>query len=123
MKSSDFLSFRPARMLLLAGAVILSLALHAQSRQVKLRMSIRNATLEQFINRLENATGYSFVYGQDVRLAKRISMEVKDETLGELLQRAFFDQPVNFSFSGKHVLLTPRELPRKRDLQRFTISG
>jgi outer membrane receptor for ferrienterochelin and colicin len=123
MKSSDFLSFRPARMLLLAGAVILSLALHAQSRQVKLRMSIRNATLEQFINRLENATGYSFVYGQDVRLAKRISMEVRDETLGELLQRAFFDQPVNFSFSGKHVLLTPRELPRKRDLQRFTISG
>ena len=123
MKSSDFLSFRPARMLLLAGAVILSLALHAQSRQVKLRMSIRNATLEQFINRLENATGYSFVYGQDVRLAKRISMEVKDETLGELLQRAFFNQPVSFSFSGKHVLLTPRELPRKRDLQRFTISG
>lgn len=123
MKSSDFLSVRPARILFLAVAVLLSLTLQAQSRQVKLSMSIRSATLEQFVSRIENATGYSFVYGQDVKLAKRISLEVKDETLGELLQRAFFDQPVGFSFSGKHILLHPRELPRKRDLRRFTISG
>lgn len=36
---------------------------------------IRNATLRTLVSQLENATGYTFIYGDEVRLTRRIDLK------------------------------------------------
>lgn len=103
--------------------VLLSVRMQAQSSNARLTMEIRNATLESLVKRLENSTGFTFVYGEEVRLNSRISLQVKQLTISELLEQAFRDQPVEFSINGKHIVLRKREMPKKKERRRFTISG
>lgn len=63
-------SHRPLRLLLLMGAVLLGVCLQAQNPQAPITMDIRNATLRALVSRLENATDYTFVYGDEVRLIR-----------------------------------------------------
>lgn len=114
---------RPFRLLLLMGAVLLGVCLQAQNPQAPITMDIRNATLRVLISRLENATGYTFVYGDDVKLTRRIDLNVQKLTIDQVLEEAFRDQPVEFKISGKHIVLRKREMPRKRERRRFTVSG
>lgn len=116
-------SHRPFRLLLLMGAVLLGVCLQAQNPQAPITMDIRNATLRALVSRLENATGYTFVYGDDVKLTRRIDLNVQKLTIDQVLEEAFRDQPVEFKISGKHIVLRKREMPRKRERRRFTVSG
>ena len=76
---------RPFRLLLLMGAVLLGVCLQAQNPQAPITMDIRNATLRALVSRLENATGYTFVYGDDVKLTRRIDLNVQKLTIDQVL--------------------------------------
>lgn len=123
MIQSNFFQHHHIRALLLMCVVLLSVRMQAQSSNARLTMEIRNATLESLVKRLENSTGFTFVYGEEVRLNSRISLQVKQLTISELLEQAFRDQPVEFSINGKHIVLRKREMPKKKERRRFTISG
>lgn len=123
MIQSNFFQHHHIRALLLMCVVLLSVRMQAQSSNARLTMEIRNATLESLVKRLENSTGFTFVYGEEVRLNGRISLQVKQLTISELLEQAFRDQPVEFSINGKHIVLRKREMPKKKERRRFTISG
>ena len=120
---SDLFQRHHIRTLLLVCVVLLNSQAQAQNPDARLTMEIRNATLESLVKQLENSTGYTFVYGEEVRLNGRISLQVKQLTIGELLEQAFRDQPVEFSINGKHIVLRRREMPKKKERRRFTISG
>lgn len=104
------------------GAVLLGVCLQAQNPQAPITMDIRNATLRALVSRLENATGYTFVYGDEIRLIRRIDLKVQKLTIGQVLEQAFREQPVEFEISGKHIVLRKREIPRRRERRRFTVS-
>lgn len=99
--------------LLLVCVVLLSNPLHAQTKETRLSLSFHNATLEDFVRQLEKTTGFSFIYGEDVKLTRRITLEAKSQTIGKILQRAFENEPVRFEISGKHILLYKRPVPQK----------
>ena len=109
--------------LLLVCVVLLSNPLHAQTKETRLSLSFHNATLEDFVRQLEKTTGFSFIYGEDVKLTRRITLEAKSQTIGKILQRAFENEPVKFEISGKHILLYKRSVPQKAVSRKFTISG
>ena len=111
------------RAVLLMCVVLFSTSVYAQNKEVRLNLIIRNATLEGFVKQLENATGFSFIYGEEVRLNRRITLEVHQQTISEILQRAFENEPVSFEISGKHILLHKRPVPQKPVSRKFTISG
>lgn len=111
------------RTLLLMCVVLLSTAAQAQNKDVKLTLTIRNATLENFVKRLENATGFSFVYGEEIKVYRRITVEAKELTIAEIPERAFAHEPVAFEISGKHILLRKRPMPERVKRRRFSISG
>ena len=123
MIQSNFFQHHHIRVLFLMCVVLLSGTARSQSTDVRLTMEIRNATLESLVKQLENSTGFTFVYGDEVRLNGRISLQVKQLTISELLEQAFRDQPVEFSINGKHIVLRKREMPKKKERRRFTISG
>ena len=125
MTDSIICSHHHIRTLLLMCVVFLSAALpaQAQNKEARLNLSVRNATLESFVRQVENSTGFSFIYGEEVKLTRRITLEAKQKTIAEILALAFADEPVRFEISGKHILLYKRTLPRKPAVRRFTISG
>lgn len=125
MTDSIICSHHHIRTLLLMCVVFLSASLpaQAQNKEVRLNLSVRNATLESFVRQVENSTGFSFIYGEEVKLTRRITLEAKQKTIAEILTLAFADEPVRFEISGKHILLYKRTLPRKPAVRRFTISG
>ena len=123
MNQFSFCSHHRIRALLLMCVVLFNSPVYGQNKEVRLSLTIHNATLEGFVKQLENATGFSFVYGEDVKLSRRINLKAEKQTIGEILQRAFEGEPVKFEISGRHVLLHKRPAPQKPVSRKFTISG
>lgn len=98
MTSSTICSHHRIRTVLLMCVVLLSASLHAQAqnKETRINLNIRNATLESFVKQLENATGFSFIYGEEVKLTHRITLEMKQKNISEILQRAFENEPITF---------------------------
>lgn len=123
MNHSTICSHHHIRAMLLICVVILTTSIYAQNKEVRLNINIRSATLESFVKQLENATGFSFVYGEEVKLTRRINLEARQQTISEILQRAFENEPIKFEISGKHILLYKRTDPQKPVSRKYTISG
>lgn len=123
MNDSTICSHHHIRVVLLMCVVLLTASLHAQNKEARLNINIRNATLESFVKQLENATGFSFIYGEEVKLTRRITLDAKQQTISEILQQAFKNEPIKFEISGKHILLHKRPMPQKSVSRKFTISG
>ena len=123
MKDSTICSHHHIRAVLLVCVVLLSNSLHAQMKEKLLSLSIRNATLDSFVKQTESATDFTFIYGEDVKILRPITLEAKQQTISEILQRVFGDEPVKFEISGKHIVLHKRPVPQKTVSRKFTISG
>lgn len=123
MNAITFCSHHRIRVVTLMCVVLLTASLRAQNKEARLTLSIRNADLETFVRQLENATGFTFIYGEEIKLTRRITLDAKQQTISEILQRAFDGEPVRFEINGKHILLQKRPLPQKPVSRKFTISG
>ena len=64
-------------LILTCGILFFSLQMQAQKNDTQLSFSIRNASLEEFIKYLENSTGFSFIYGEEVKISRRITLKEK----------------------------------------------
>lgn len=109
---------RFVRFLFLVWIVFRIAPLAAQDRAARLDFHIRQATLDAFIRQLEEATGFSFIYGEKVRLRQPVTLDVRRKTVEEILQEAFSQEPVTFKINGTHILLEERPAVRK-----YTVSG
>ena len=76
----------PVRTLVLIGMVILITAqAYAQNANARLTITLRNATLKEFVKLIENSTGYSFIYSEEISISHKINLKVKDMPLHEIL--------------------------------------
>lgn len=94
--------------------------LKAQQEALRFDVSVENASLEQFVRLVEKESGYSFIYGEDVSLRQPITLSVKQQTVGEILEEAFKREPIGFRLEKNHILLFRRPLPKEK---RYTIAG
>lgn len=114
---------RHVRDYLLTCAVLLlshSVA-HAQQTVTKLTLNIRNASLEEFVKEVEHATGLSFIYGEEVKVNRKINVTAQHQPLTGILDQAFANDPIGYKIQGKHILLEKRH--PKPVSRKFTISG
>ena len=108
-------------LILIGGVLLFTLQTQAQKAETKLSFSIRNATLEEFVKRIENSTGFSFIYGEEVKINHRLTLDVKQKTIPEILDLAFANEPVKYQITGRHILLQKKK--QKPVSRKFTISG
>ena len=108
-------------LILIGGVLLFALQTQAQKAETKLSFSIRNTTLEEFVKRIENSTGFSFIYGEEVKINHRITLDVKQKTILEILDLAFANEPVKYQITGRHILLQKKK--QKPVSRKFTISG
>lgn len=95
--------------------------LQAQNAQPRLTLHLKDATLADFVRQVENATGYSFIYGEEVKIFQNIRLNVTNLQLDEVLARAFAGQPVDYKIAGHHILLQKKQ--PKPFIRKFTVSG
>lgn len=101
--------------------ILATTASQAQTPLPRLSMSLRNASLKEFAKQIEDATEYSFVYGEEITVARPINCNVKSKTLTEVLDLAFMNQPIGYQIKGKHILLQKKQ--PKPTSHKFTVSG
>ena len=96
--SQDYL---PVRTFILIGIVLLTTTqTYAQNTNTRLSFTLKNATLKEFVKLIENSTGYSFIYGEEVGIRHKITLKAKEMPLHEVLDTVFKDELISYQFSS-----------------------
>lgn len=94
--------------LLRISFVILGLAIcSAAYPQSNVTINLSNVTVEDVFNAINSQTGYTVAYhNSDVDLKKKVSVNVQNGSVGEVVKQALTGQNVAFSITDKHVVLS-----------------
>lgn len=111
------------RVFFLTTVISFPVIVDAQEPVKTYSIKLTDAGLEEFVKTVESLSGLSFVYGQEVKLSKKITLDIQDKPLEDILNKAFLEQPVKYQISGRHILLQNKEIQPKPSSRKFTISG
>lgn len=77
------------------------------SQTTTLSLSLKNATLEQAIDRIEEETGYSFLYADHVLDVSRVvNLEANNKDINLVLSRVFDNMNVDYKIVDKQIILS-----------------
>jgi TonB-linked SusC/RagA family outer membrane protein len=74
----------------------------------KIDLSLRDATLKEFINAVEQKTDYTFMLDNSIDQSQRISVQVRQETIYALLQKVLTGKGLTFEIANRQILLKVR---------------
>lgn len=98
---------------------MIGISIFAQSSS-RIDISLRNATLKEFISTIESKTSYTFMYN-NLDLTQPISVDVKQGSLADILTQALLPTKIAFEITNNRIILkqntTNNEQPKR------TISG
>ena len=113
-------SMKITMVLLLAGALHLSAEVKAQTG---VSLEMKNVSVQEVLNRLEQLTDYTFLYKMDLlEDCGKVDVSAKNEEFGEMLKR--FLEPLNLTYTvdDRVVILLPRAEQQVQQEMR-TITG
>ena len=76
--------------------------IYAQTPEPKLTLKLQNTSLSEVIRQIEQDTGFSFIYGEEVKLDHKVSLNVQKKPLREVLNLLFANKPISYKITGKH---------------------
>jgi TonB-dependent starch-binding outer membrane protein SusC len=99
---------RICRVMKLTSFLILCAALHvaAAGHSQKVSLSVKEVSLKTVFVELNKQTGYNFLYSDEILArARKVSINVHDATLDEVLELSFRNQPLEFSVSNNTIVV------------------
>jgi TonB-linked SusC/RagA family outer membrane protein len=100
------LIMRLTTVLLIASMMQVSAASYAQ----KISLKEKNASLEHIFNKIRLQSGYDFLFNRNLlKKAKEVTINIKDVSLQEALNRSFFGQPFTFMIQEKTIIVKEKE--------------
>lgn len=107
--------------ILLAMCVMLAIPFSSEAQKVSLKL--KDATVQQAIQSLQQQ-GYSIsVKLSDVNMDAAVSIDAKDEELSSVLGKIFAGQNVTTSVDGKSIIVTKREAVAAAPASSVTVTG
>lgn len=100
-----------ARIMKLTALLILGACLHVHAVGFgqKISLSETNTPIQTVLKKIEEQTKFKFLYAEHViKDAKKITVHVKDASIGEALKLCFKDQPFYYEISEKTIIITPK---------------
>ena len=82
-------------------------SLSAQNSQ-RIDLSLKEQTLKVFLEIVEQKTNYTFMYN-NLDLEQKISVQVKQATIDELLKKALTPLHINFEIANAKIILTKQD--------------
>lgn len=75
--------------------------IQAQKADLSFSIHLKKANLKEFIFEIEKASGYSFIYGEEIILKHPITLSLRKAPLSLILQKAFAGQNISFKINKK----------------------
>ena len=105
-----FRMMRLSVILLLVGMMPVTASVYSQS--TKLSFEARNQKIVDVLKTIEDQTKFSFFYkNEQVDVNRRVSMDVENKSVGEILEAIFKDSNVRFKFFSDNLILLSSEDP------------
>src|SRR5690606_37754115 len=93
--------------LLIAACLQVSAKGYAQ----KVSLNQNNISLQKVFEEIRKQTGYQFFYADEVlKEAKRVSVNVKNASIEEVLNVCFKNQPLDYTISEKTIIVKRKEV-------------
>jgi TonB-linked SusC/RagA family outer membrane protein len=94
------------------------LELGATGYSQEITISLKNASLDKVFKQIENQTTFRFLYSKEaIDQAHPVTIEVKNETLENVLRICFTNQPISYSIEEKFIIVKiPEEKKKVIDL-------
>lgn len=85
---------------------VVCLQVHANGVAQKVTINERNASLKVVFNEIHRQTGYSFFYRDEwISQASKVSIQVREKSLVDVLNMCFLNQPLTYELMGKTILV------------------
>lgn len=86
----------------------------------KIDLTLRNATLKEFVQAIEGKTQYTFVLDNTIDQNQKVTIEVKQESINNVLKKGLPNQ-LSFEITGHQIILKLKK--QNRETTQKTISG
>lgn len=95
--------------MLLSGCFASVAVAQTSSADVRVTLDVRNATVAEVFQAIQNQTGYSFVYNTaDIDTARPVSLSARDERLQQVLDELLKPADVTYTLRDRHIVLSKR---------------
>src|SRR5258706_11491500 len=97
---------------------VASLELSAKGYSQEITISLKDASLEKVFKQIEKQTPFRFLYSKEaIDQSHPVTIEVKNETLENVLRLCFTNQPISYSIEEKFIIVKiPEEKKKVIDL-------
>ena len=86
------------------------LQVNANGYGQKITLSEKNVSLEKVFREIRKQSGYFFLYNnQQLEKVKKITIEVRDASIQEVLDHCFKEQPLTYTIIEKTIVVKPKE--------------
>lgn len=86
--------------------------MHAEntiSQNARVSISQRNVNLQKVMDEIERQTDYLFIYTHGVDVDRKVSLNVKQQPVKDVLNALFEGTNVDYSMTGSHIILSTGE--------------
>lgn len=96
-----------------------------QSQEVKITVTTSTTTLKALIEKIEKETGYTFIFNRSVDLNQKISTNITNQNVENVLQQVFSGTNISYQIEGKQILLLAKDsktiiLPKQQNVHRIS---
>ena len=88
-----------------------------QKEDIRLNLELKNVTLDSALDSIKAQSPFTFIVGQ-VDLARKVSMSMKNETIGNVCAKLFTPLDIDYKINGHYIYLSNRPKVEPR-----TVSG
>ncbi len=79
----------------------------AKSSAQKVTIRVKNVTLDKIFREIEKQTGYGFLFTKKMlKDADRVTLDVKNEPVNEVLHQCFIEQPLTFTIENNTIVIS-----------------
>lgn len=101
----------------LIACVSTAFANDVYSQSAKVTIKVKKGHAKEVLKQIESQTDYLFVYNSDkINLNKKVSIDITNKTVVEVLEKVFGASDVNYVLQGKNILLTKKDI-KKADME------
>lgn len=114
-------TFKPIRALK-TGLILLSLFIasinYSIAQDKNLSLDFTNTSISNIITNIEQQTGYSFFYTDEIDLSRNVTISVQNESLKSVLDKIFSTNSIQYKITDKRIVLYKNELKQDATLYR-----
>ncbi|MCQ2203393.1 MAG: TonB-dependent receptor [Bacteroidales bacterium] len=90
-----------AKVIAITMALMMSIGTHAQN----ITLSLKAATINDFVSAIQDQTSYTFVYGSDIVFRQPLNINVKSATLADVLKEVMEPEGIRYERTRQHIML------------------